>query len=343
MRERRSHRPAARPRLGASTRPTRSDVLLASALLVGAVVVTLFVEAGPPYRETDALGFALPVAGALGFLWRTRAPMAVLVFEGVVLSVNAGAGYSVVFVQWTAWVAVFAFHSLDERWLPGLLLTLAAVAGWAVFDHCVPEATDLAGVVMCLFLSTTAGIAARNRRKVVLMEERVRLARELHDSLGHTVNVMVMQAGVGRQVPSFGGEALGHIEELGRGALDELDRLLHVLDPSTELDTLAARVRAAGRELTLDAGDVPLTTNGYRIVQEAVTNALRHTAEGRISVVIGRTGTGVRIEVTNEGRFAEPVPGRGLANMRARAEAERGVLTAGPTPHGFRVRAVLPA
>ncbi|WP_061296687.1 sensor histidine kinase [Herbidospora cretacea] len=318
-------------------------MLITLALLAGAVAVTLLVETGPLYRRPDALGFALPVVAALGFLWRTRAPMALLVFEGVVLSVNAAAGYSVVFVQWTAWVAVFAFHSLDRRWTAGGLLTLAAVGGWAVFDHCPPAATDLAGVAMCLVLSTTAGVAARNRRAVVLMEERVRLARELHDSLGHTVNVMVMQAGAGRRVPAFGEQALGHIEELGRGALDELDRLLHVLDPSTELDTLAARVRAAGRELVLDAGGVPLTTNGYRIVQEAVTNALRHTAEGRISVVVGRRGGGVEIQVTNEGRFGEPVPGRGLANMRARAEAEHGTLQAGPTPGGFLVRAVLPA
>nr|WP_062341096.1 histidine kinase [Herbidospora sakaeratensis] len=324
-------------------RPTRGDVLLAAALLAGGVVVTLLVEPGPLYRRPDVLGLVLPVVAALGFLWRTKAPLAVLVFEGVLLSVNAAAGYSVVFVQWTAWIAVFTFHSLDRRRAHGVVLTLAAVAGWAVFDRCLPEANDVAGVAMCLFLSTTAGMAAWNRRAVVLMEERVRLARELHDSLGHTVNVMVMQAGVGRQVPSFGEQALGHIEELGRGALDELDRLLHVLDPSIELGTLAARVRAAGRELILDAGDVPLTTNGYRIVQEAVTNALRHTAGGRISVVIGRKGTGVVIDVRNEGRFAEPVPGRGLANMRARAEAEGGTLVAGPNATGFRVRAVLPA
>ncbi|MBB4918871.1 sensor histidine kinase [Streptosporangium saharense] len=198
----------------------------------------------------------------------------------------------------------------------------------------------------------------------VLLQERARLAGELHDALGHAVNVMVMQAGVGRRVfaenPAFGHEALGHIETLGRGALDELDRLLRVLDPvrdgtdradvdptTADLAQLAGWVRAAGRELDLDIGEVDLPASGaravYRITQEAVTNALRHTAEGRIRIDLTQTGDRVLLEVTNEGDgFPEPVPGRGLVNMRERARLEGGDLEAGPVAGGFGVRAVLP-
>ncbi|GAA0436213.1 hypothetical protein Acor_55110 [Acrocarpospora corrugata] len=121
------------------------------------------------------------------------------------------------------------------------------------------------------------------------------------------------------------------------------DRLPRVLDPAAELATLAGRVHATGRDLRLDTTDIALTTNRYRIIHEAVTNALRHTAEGRITVIVSRSDSVVTIDVTNEGRFSEPVPGRGLGDMRARAEAERGTFEAGPTGDGFRVRAVLPA
>jgi signal transduction histidine kinase len=197
----------------------------------------------------------------------------------------------------------------------------------------------------------------------LLLTERTRLARELHDSLGHTVNVMVLQAGVGRRVfadnPTFAQQALGSIESVGRAALDELNRLLKVLQPDergtpepfaptvADLEHLVDRVRSTGRQVDLRVGDVDLPSGTaravYRIVQEALTNAVKHTSGGHIRVHVERTGREVRLEVVNDcERPPDPVPGHGLVNMRERARLQGGEFEAGPVDGGFRVRATLP-
>ena len=169
---------------------------------------------------------------------------------------------------------------------------------------------------------------------------------------------MVMQAAVGRRVfaenPDFGQEALRHVETLGRGrsrssTICSRSSIRRRRRPSRRTCAdLAGRVRATGRDLEFNTGEVDLAPSGaralQRIVQEAVTNALRHTESGRIRVNLEQVEDKVRLEVTNEGTgFAAPVPGRGMANMRERARLEGGELHAGPEPDGFSVRAVLPA
>jgi signal transduction histidine kinase len=174
---------------------------------------------------------------------------------------------------------------------------------------------------------------------------------------------MVLQAGVGRRVfadnPTYAQEALVSIETAGRAALDELNRLLRVLQPEGggtpepfaptlgDLHEMADRIRATGREVELAADDVALPAGAaravYRIVQEALTNAVRHTRAGRIRVEVRASGGQVLLEVLNEcDPRAAPVPGHGLVNMRERARLEGGELEAGPVESGFRVRAVLP-
>jgi signal transduction histidine kinase len=244
---------------------------------------------------------------------------------------------------------------------------------------------DLPAIAMLVLFAAVAGELSRRRTRAVaaearradensrralvaerlLLQERTRLARELHDSLGHTVNVMVLQAGVGRRVftenPTFAHEALASIETVGRGALVELDRLLKVLQPEEgnrhavpfaptlgDLEELAERIRATGRPVDLRMDGVALPDSCaralYRIVQEALTNAVRHSSAGRIRVELSRDGDRVVADVFNQGaRCDEPVPGRGLVNMRERARLEGGSLEAGPVEGGFRVRAVLPA
>ncbi|WP_155370173.1 sensor histidine kinase [Catellatospora vulcania] len=363
-----------------------ADLGPAAGLSLVSVLAGLFMPVSPPYRPADAVGLALGALAPLALLWRRRAPLRVLAVAGAAVPLTAALGYAVTTVQWVAWIALFTCFSHTEdlrRRVLAVTLTGLSVGGFALADGGAVGTLDYFGIAMCFGIATVAGDAARSRRIAaaaervrvvaaareqaaaadrVLAQERHRLAGELHDALGHAVNVMVMQAGVGRRVftdnPEFAAQALVHIETVGRDALGELDRLLRVLHPDragepaaepalTDLAELAGRVRAAGRELVLNPAPVSLSPSGeralFRIAQEAVTNALRHTAAGRITVDIGQTADTVVLEVVNESPpLPAPTPGRGLVNMRERARLEGGLFEAGPVDGGFRVRAALP-
>ncbi|MGC0416093.1 sensor histidine kinase [Embleya sp. AB8] len=341
-----------------------SDIWLTLGFLAGAHSVTALAPAGPPYREVDALGLGLALASALCLLWRRVAPVSVVCATSALVVVNAAAGYSTMVTQWPAWISLFTLFSLRGRVarVVGALVELAAVGGYVLLDRGPVGAADVFGVLVCFLLATVAGEAARSRRVAadaeyarLRAEERSELARELHDSIGHSVNVMVMQAGVGRRVfaadPTFAREALGNIESVGRDALGELDRLVRVMHtdrPTADLSALVDRVRAAGRELRLNTGEVRMSEGVaqalHRIVQEALTNALRHTDTGRIDLDVAQVGDTVVVEVRNEGgHLRVERPGRGLANMHERARRVGGEVEAGPVHDGFRVRATLPA
>ena len=114
-----------------------------------------------------------------------------------------------------------------------------------------------------------------------------------------------------------------------------------------DLEDLVERIRSTGRQVDLWAEDLDLPASTaravYRIVQEALTNAVKHTPVGGIRVQVERIGPDVRLEVINDcDRPPDPVPGHGLVNMRERARLEGGELEAGPADGGFRVRATLP-
>jgi signal transduction histidine kinase len=225
--------------------------------------------------------------------------------------------------------------------------------------------------------------AARARQGV--QEERLRIARELHDILAHTLSVVAVQAGVGRRVgatrPAEALRALRAVEQSSRGALEELRRILclmrgdedprgTVLAPApglADLDDLAAMVRSAGTPVTLtvtgDAAGVPpaASLTAYRIVQEALTNVVRHApgAAATVHVAIGADGLRLRVRdsgpagdagVTRGALPADPAAGpagpagqHGIVGMRERAAAFGGTLTVGVPPGGgFEVAAFLP-
>jgi signal transduction histidine kinase len=287
-------------------------------------------------------------------------------------------------LDWPAWIALFSCFDIGGRRVRAAAPVLAAlgIAGYVCFDRAAPI-NQLPSIVIHFVVAMVVGELSSRRTKAVvaqarraarsreqalaaerlLLQERARLARELHDSLGHTVNVMVLQAGVGRRVfadnPTFAQQALSSIETVGRAALDELNRLLKVLQPderatvesfaptAVDLENLVERIRSTGRQVDLrvDNVDLPASTARavYRIVQEALTNAVKHTPTGGIRVQVERIGPDVRLEVVNDcDRPPEPVPGHGLVNMRERARLEGGELDAGPVDGGFRVRATLP-
>ncbi|MER5602584.1 histidine kinase, partial [Streptomyces sp. NPDC002265] len=205
-------------------------------------------------------------------------------------------------------------------------------------------------------------------------EERARIAAELHDVVTHNVSVMVIQAGAARKVmdaaPERSKEALLAVEAGGRAAMAELRHVMGLLagpaagsdtpadglEPQPglgQLDALAERVRAAGTPVdltvSLPPGPLPpgVELTAYRVVQEALTNTIKHAAGAGATVTIGFAGSWLEIEVTDTGavRGSPPVGGngRGLIGLRERLALYGGELTAAPTPAGgYRVAACIP-
>jgi len=203
--------------------------------------------------------------------------------------------------------------------------------------------------------------AARRRA----MEERLRIARELHDSLTHSISVIQVQAGVAVHLARKRGEdvppALLAIQEAGADAVRELRATLGVLRSEEDgsglgqLGNLVARARAAGLPVTITVtgAERPLPPDvdqaAYRIVQEALTNVSRHAGHACASVQLHYTPETLSIQVDDDGKGTvtgtrPPGPGLGLAGMRERVSALGGRLSAGPRDGGgFGVRAELPA
>ena len=199
--------------------------------------------------------------------------------------------------------------------------------------------------------------------------ERARIAHELHDLVAHSMAVIVLQAQAANRVlpedVAAARRSLAAIESVGRAGMDELRRLLDVLlvdaegvepggRPSLEqLDDLVAQVRAAGLEVTVDIDGTPgplppgLDLSAYRIVQEALTNALKHGGQAPTSVRVGYGPETLTIRVSNPAARTQAASedriGHGLISMRERAALYGGALEAGPDPGGdFVVHATLP-
>ena len=201
--------------------------------------------------------------------------------------------------------------------------------------------------------------------------ERARIARELHDVVAHSMSVMVVTAGAARRIvdrdPDAAREAMGSIETTGRQALDEMRRLLGVLrrdgddsfarapQPSVKhLDALVHQVADAGLPVALEIEGDPrplaagLDLSAYRIVQEALTNALKHAGPATATVRLCYGDGALELRVTDDGRGGAAdrrtgADGHGLIGMRERVALYGGDLTAGPRPGGgYEVRARLP-
>ena len=202
-------------------------------------------------------------------------------------------------------------------------------------------------------------------------EQRLNLAREVHDVVSHGLSVVVVQSELARLFmtsdPARADEAMRRVQDTGREALGETRRLLESLrDPTQggqtaqaptwpDVPELVRRMRESGLEVTLDApGDAPTLTpeasaTAYRVVQEALTNALRHAHTSPTSVEVTQQADLLVIDVQNESELTSQAtgfagsPGYGLSGMQERVAACGGLLTTGPRPGGgYRVRAVLP-
>jgi signal transduction histidine kinase len=364
--------------------PFASDALLGFAL---AAVVVSDVFTSRDYLSGSSWVY-VPVAllMTIPLAWRRRAPLVVVVVvmgafavQSLILDPTPTPDVELI----PALIAVYSVAAHGEGWIAfvgGAVGLVAGVIWLGIGDFLLPVVMFggawLAGRLVQkrqLFaqaFAERARVLERERdanARVAAAEERVRIARELHDAVGHSVSVMVVQAGaerlaLGEERPATR-EVLLAIERTGREALAEMSRLLGILRkegeglalaprPSLEqVDALVETVREAGVpvELQIKGQPTPLPTgvdvSAYRILQEALTNIVKHAGPARAHVVVGYSVGAVEVEVTDDGRG--PVkgngPGYGLAGMRERVELHGGTLAAGRrNGGGFAVKARLP-
>jgi signal transduction histidine kinase len=373
------------PRLG-----RRRLIALDGALGVAHAVVLV-----PITLSTSPSAFRAPVwavtaiAAMIGLplVARRRWPVAVfaiiLALSGLLLGLGGSPG---AFVAAAGALYMVAATRPRPRWEPTRAIAAASLAGLFGLGVAVRTAdwiTIAALGLVAMGAAWTLGRVVRERRvqaagdarrlaAQAVMEERLRIARELHDVVAHSMSVIAVEAGVGSHVaavrPDAAGRALAAIETVSRGALAEMRRLLGVLrsedDAGGELapsptladvSSLCRTAAAAGVVVELDVrvgGELPegVQLTAYRIVQEALTNVIRHAAPARCRVRVEADASRLGIEVVDDGpgRRVLPgggkqVPGHGLVGMRERVAMYGGALSAAPRPEGgFAVRATLP-
>ncbi|MGW7380595.1 sensor histidine kinase [Streptomyces sp. NPDC054794] len=353
-----------------------------SAGLVLAVLGTSVLVAGTDQGRRLPVALALVLAQVCALRWQARAPVAVL-------AANVATGLAV----WALLPVVTLTGALLAAQVTLCVLSATRprrVSARALAAMCLPAPlafvaggpARLAVYLLTVVLAWTAGqwrraqqarTRAETRRAVV--EERARIAREVHDVVAHTLSVVVIQAGAADDVfterPEQARQALRAIETGARSALGELRLLLRAFRPDTEedgtgetrepgpslvrLDELADTVRATGMTVHVhrqgDTDGLPAAVDlaAYRIVQEALTNTLRHAAGAdEVSVRVTTEEDCVQVTVidnglASQGRSAVAGSGRGLVGMKERTRLVGGSLRAGPLPGGgFEVAARLP-
>ncbi|MFF2411109.1 sensor histidine kinase [Streptomyces sp. NPDC058092] len=380
--------------------PLALDSVLALAVLV-AMVIGSFVRPGAPNgaafgtRTPEAGSVLLMVLGAVALIWRRRHPMAVLVATAgltVVELVGFDPPAPVVMSTVIALYTVAARTDRPTTWRVGLL-TMAVLTAAAMFFGSAPwYSQENFGVFAWTGMAGAAGDAVRSRRAFVdaireraeraertrdeearrrVAEERLRIARDLHDVVAHHIALVNVQAGVAAHVmdkrPDQAKEALAHVREASRSALNELRATVGLLrqsgDPEapTEpapglavLDELVDTVRRAGLPVEVACTDrrppLPAAVDlaAYRVIQEALTNVRKHAGPGaKAEVSVVRVGATAEITVIDNGSGGGghngDGGGHGLLGMRERVTALGGSLTAGPRyGGGFRVHAILP-
>jgi signal transduction histidine kinase len=338
-------------------------------------------------RDLDALALLLLVAGPVALAWRRRQPVAVLVVNLVTTEAYYLLGYewgpaflSLAVAFWTtlsaghrraAWLLAAAGYcsyfglglTLAREPRPGLAQAVG-VAAWLLLILVVAEVARVRGE-RAAEMARTREEEARRRAS----EERLRIARELHDVVAHSISLINVQASTALHLiderPEQARTALAAIKQASKEALGELRSVLDILRqgderpprapaPSlTRLDELVAGVRTAGLEvLTKVEGDArplpaPVEMAAFRIVQEALTNVRRHAGAATATVLVRYGDRDLTVQVDDDGRGAPgggtSGTGNGIAGMRERAAALGGELEAGQRDGGgFRVLAHLP-
>lgn len=338
----------------------------------------------PEARPLDVLAVVLLVAGPAALVVRRAFPREVLAVAALACVLYLGLGYAGSPMPAAAVIALFAAVVAGHHHV-GIAVAATAFAvlvGWMLLTGRVVSWPGVLIVLAWLTVIVVAGVLWRFRRERREQaraavaeeqrrragEERLQIAQELHDVLGHHVSLINVQAGVALFLldddPEQARTALAEIKRSSRELLREMRSTLGVLrgvdveaphQPTPglgRLDTLLDEVRAAGLPVTLrTAGERrPLPTGidlaAYRIVQESLTNTRRHAGAQSATVLLGFSDRELDLRIDDDG--AGPPPsgrpgGNGLLGMRERAHALGGTLETGPGPErGFRVRARLP-
>jgi len=372
----------------ATRRNLIADAALAAGLAAFAAVGTHFAAHGQhAYRQVDVGAYALAVAAAGALVWRRRYPVQVMGVVFAATLVYFALGYPGGPIWLPLIIAYFTAAVRGHR----LAAAITAAAGFAVFpwlDYLLrnarpPSAIFLGALAAWLLLVLGAAEIVRGRRERAAetarireeeqlrqaSEERLRIARELHDAIGHHLSLINVQSGValhlGEELPEQARSSFSAIRQASKEALSELRSVLSVLRQEDEpaprsptptiarLDDLVSQAAAAGLAVRTEIDGPPrplpfsVDAAAYRIVQEALTNVTRHAGPATAMVRVCYAGQDLAVQVDDDGTGPPPGPpagnGRGIIGMRERAAALGGELQAGARPGGgFRVQARLP-
>jgi signal transduction histidine kinase len=332
----------------------------------------------------DLQALLLIAAACAPLVWRRRTPMATLVLTAIAASAYPLLEYQDGLTGFALAVAAYTAAAYRDR---GLVLAAALpIALGAALTHLLVNSDPRGPVELLVSLVFLVGmpflfgrIAFNRRRRIqrdleraaqeAVSEERTRISRELHDVVAHAMGVMVVQAGAARMVIDGDSEgaaaALERIEDTGRAGLSEMRRLLGILEMDDEaaarapqpgldrLDELLNTMRETGLPVESMVEGTPrslppgVDLTAYRVVQEALTNALKHAGRAQAWVLLRYGNETLELEIADDGLGpppdGAPTAGRGLFGMRERVALYGGSLETGERPEGgFLVRAKIP-
>ena len=380
------------------------DVLLAVGIAVVQILGSVFSQGfglghSPDWRPLDGWAYLLLVVGPAALLLRRRWPLGVLAVTlacGLAYAARTyPEGPSQLGIYPALWTVALTVPPRPAWLAAGVTALAVAGAELFLYGDTMFDGEPLYAAVTVL-AAMWWGEAVRARRSYVaelrdraeraertreeearrrVDEERLRIARELHDVVSHTIGVISVQAGVAAHLlhrkPDKAAESLAAIRQASDEALGELHAMLGVLRerdgdagaaPLTpapglaELDALVAQAAGAGVEVRVSLEGEPrrlppaVDLAAYRVVQESLTNVVRHAQASRADITVTHHDGRVEVEITDDGKGADHPSGngsggsgQGIPGMRERARALGGSLEAGPRPGGgFRVRASLP-
>jgi signal transduction histidine kinase len=365
-------------------------VLFSLLIQVPSVFATFGPDRRPQLLHLSGFDFWIPfllaIAGPLALLARRRFPGPVVAFVAAAAAADqfvVGPNNSAVYISLAFAIVSAIIHgarswawiSVGSAWVASLVVSIFLGTNWSPFRI---AATTL-GILIVFGIGESSRTRSERiaqitrirsqRRQSEVQAERVRIARELHDVLAHSLSQINVQAGVGLHLmdsqPDKARDALASIKETSKSALDEVRSVLGVLRAEggtpdeaplvpesdlSRLEWLAASVSTQGVEVTVSGNpaNVPQATQlaMFRIVQESLTNILRHAKATTAAVELEQKGAFYVVSITDNGTAPAPsgdTEGRGLLGMRERAELLGGRLETGPADGGgFRVTARIP-